>query len=275
MQAQDSKALRLGFLVPSSNTVVEPVTYQLLQALPHPQPSAHFARLRVVRVHSDSGAQFDNERRIEAASSLADALCDAIAWNGTSASWLGLQQDRDLCSALTSSCMLPTTSSSLATIAALTALRARTYALVTPYTDDIQVPASSRSTPTARVTAAQASILTNYSACGFECVGEVHMRITVNTDIGRVPVAALVQHCDAVCKSASAAPDAIILLCTNLTLHGEASSVEQQTGATLIDSVYVTLWHTLQLLGVNTQPLQQRYGKVFSLQLRQQSDGSQ
>ncbi len=125
--------------MPSSNTVVEPVTYQLLQVLPHPQPSAHFARLRVVRVHSDSGAQFDNERRIEAASSLADALCDAIAWNGTSACWLGLQQDRDLCSALASSYSLPATSSSLATIAALNAMRAHTYALVTPYTDDIQV----------------------------------------------------------------------------------------------------------------------------------------
>jgi maleate isomerase len=143
MQTAGARALRLGFLVPSSNTVVEPVTYQLLQALPAPQPSAHFARLRVVRVHSDSGAQFDNERRLEAASSLADALCDAIAWNGTSASWLGLQQDTDLCSALASSfspaARLPATSSSLATIAALNAMRARTYSLVTPYTDDMQV----------------------------------------------------------------------------------------------------------------------------------------
>ena len=140
--AAAARALRLGFLVPSSNTVVEPVTYQLLQSLPAPQPSAHFARLRVVRVHSDSGAQFDNERRLEAASSLADALCDAIAWNGTSASWLGLQQDTDLCSALASSfspdARFPATSSSLATIAALNAMRARTYALVTPYTDDMQ-----------------------------------------------------------------------------------------------------------------------------------------
>jgi maleate isomerase len=100
-------------------------------------------------------------------------------------------------------------------------------------------------------------------------VGEVHLRITVNTDIGRVPVAALVQHCDAVCKSAAAAPDALILLCTNLTLHGEADAVEQRTGATLIDSVYVTLWHTLQLLRVSTQPLAQRYGRLFALQLQQ------
>ncbi len=84
-----------------------------------------------------------------------------------------------------------------------------------------------------------------------------------------MPVTALVQHCDAVCKSASAAPDALILLCTNLTLHGEAAAVEQRAGATLIDSVYVTLWHTLQLLGVDTQPLAQRYGNVFSLQLQQ------
>lgn len=100
-------------------------------------------------------------------------------------------------------------------------------------------------------------------------MGEIHLRITINTDIGRVPIASLVQHCDDVCKSAASCPDAVILLCTNLTLHGEAVAVEQRTGATLIDSVYVTLWHTLQLLGVSTQSLAQRYGRVFSLQLPQ------
>ena len=121
---------------------------------------------------------------------------------------------------------------------------------------------------------AQASILANYAACGFHCVGEVHLRITVNTDIGKVPVSALAKHCEAVC-TAAAPPDAVILLCTNLTLHGQALQCEQRVGATVLDSVYVTLWHALQLLGVDTQPLAQRYGRVFSLKLQQPRDGEE
>jgi maleate cis-trans isomerase len=98
-------------------------------------------------------------------------------------------------------------------------------------------------------------------------LGEIHLHITVNTDIGKVPLTTLVQHCDALCQSASSPPDAIILLCTNLTLHEEVVALEKRTNAMVIDSVYVTLWHTLQLLGVCTQPLVQRYGRLFSLQL--------
>jgi maleate isomerase len=125
------------------------------------------------------------------------------------------------------------------------------------------------------VTAAQTSILSNYAACGFECVGEVHLRITVNTDIGNVPVAALVQHCDAVCAAAATPPDAVVLLCTNLTLHGHAAAFEQRTAATLLDSIYVTLWHVLQLLRVDTRPLAARYGRLFALTLQQQPEARQ
>jgi maleate cis-trans isomerase len=99
-------------------------------------------------------------------------------------------------------------------------------------------------------------------------VGEVHLHITVNTDIGNVPVAALLQHCDDVCAAATSPPDAVILLCTNLTLHGEAAALEQRTSATLLDSVYVTLWHTLQLLRADTRPLAARYGRLFALTLQ-------
>ena len=106
-------------------------------------------------------------------------------------------------------------------------------------------------------------------------MSEVHLRITANTDIGKLPVSVLLQHCDAACKAASAPPDALILLCTNLTLHGEAAALEQRTQATVLDSVHVTLWHTLQLLGVSTQPLAQRFGRLFALALPHAHDASQ
>lgn len=37
----------------------------------------------------------------------------------------------------------------------------------------------------------------------------------------------------------------------------------------------VTLWHTLHLLGVCTQPLAQRFGRLFALALPHALDASQ
>jgi hypothetical protein len=39
--------------------------------------------------------------------------------------------------------------------------------------------------------------------------------------------------------------------------------------------VNVTLWHTLQLLGVSTQPLAKRFGRLFALALPHAHDASQ
>jgi maleate isomerase len=81
---------RLGMIVPSSNTCVEPVTYQLIAAAGS-DVSAHFTRLKVVRISLEaaSTAQFATAPMRRAACLLADAHPDVIAWNGTSGSWLG------------------------------------------------------------------------------------------------------------------------------------------------------------------------------------------
>ena len=43
----------------------------------------------------------------------------------------------------------------------------------------------------------------------------------VKGTVGKLPVPVLLQNGDEACKAAAAAPDALILRCTNLTLHGE------------------------------------------------------
>jgi hypothetical protein len=61
--------------------------------------TAHFARFRVTEIALDAAAlnQFDASAMLPAADLLADTKVDAIAWNGTSASWLGASRDRSLC----------------------------------------------------------------------------------------------------------------------------------------------------------------------------------
>jgi maleate isomerase len=106
--------IRLGMLTPSSNTVLEPVTQAMLVDLP--EVSAHFSRFRVTEISLALPAlnQFENSALLDAAQLLADANVDVIAWNGTSAGWLGLDQDRELCRQITLLQAFPATTSVLA-----------------------------------------------------------------------------------------------------------------------------------------------------------------
>jgi hypothetical protein len=88
---------RLGMITPSSNSILEPVTSAMLANVAG--ITAHFARFRVTEIALDAAAlnQFDASAMLPAADLLADTKVDAIAWNGTSASWLGASRDRSLC----------------------------------------------------------------------------------------------------------------------------------------------------------------------------------
>ena len=113
--SQDARVL-LGMLTPSSNTILEPVCAALLADMP--EVTAHFARFRVTSIALDdrSLGQFDPAPMLAAASLLADARVRSICWNGTSASWLGLETDRRLCAAITAETGVPATSSVLALV---------------------------------------------------------------------------------------------------------------------------------------------------------------
>src|SRR5437667_10866185 len=91
---------RVGMITPSSNCVLEPVTTAMLAN--RADVTAHFARLRVTEIALDAAAlnQFDPGRMLSAAELLADTKVEAIAWNGTSASWLGIGRDESLCAAI-------------------------------------------------------------------------------------------------------------------------------------------------------------------------------
>jgi len=84
---------RVGMITPSSNSVLEPVTAAMLAG--RSDVTAHFARLRVTEIAlGRAGAQpVRPGHMLPAADLLADAKVGSIAWNGTSASWLGIERD--------------------------------------------------------------------------------------------------------------------------------------------------------------------------------------
>ncbi|KAB1074104.1 hypothetical protein F6X51_10130 [Methylobacterium planeticum] len=106
--------MRLGMLTPLSNTVLEPMMAALAADLPG--TSVHFGRFRVTEIALSETAlgQFSLARMTEAAELLGHARVDAIAWNGTSAAWLGFARDEALCAAIQSTTGIPSTTSVLA-----------------------------------------------------------------------------------------------------------------------------------------------------------------
>ena len=115
MTATPQDARRVGMLVPSSNTVLEPYTFAMFSAFGD-AASVHFNRFRVVEIsESDaSRGQFRLDTILEAADRLAETNPHCIAWCGTAASWLGLETDREMCRAIETRTGIPATSAMLA-----------------------------------------------------------------------------------------------------------------------------------------------------------------
>ena len=233
----------LGMLTPSSNTVLEPVTAAILADLP--DVSAHFGRFRVTEISLRDAAlgQFDMEPILAAARLLADARVDVIAWNGTSAGWLGFDSDTRLCEAITRETGIPATSSVLALNAAMVRANTRRFALVTPYLHEIQ-----------------ARILANYTAAGFTCVAERHLNDPGNFSFSEVTAAQLEAMADEV---AAAKPDCLVTFCTNLRAAPLAPALEAAHGIPVLDTISVVVARSLAMAGVDPARVT-GWGQAFS-----------
>ena len=233
---------RLGMITPSSNSVLEPVTSAMLAGAPG--VTAHFSRFRVTEIALDAAAlnQFDASVMLPAADLLADAKVDAIAWNGTSASWLGIGRDRSLCEAIAARTGIPATTSTLACIDAARALGARRVGLVSPYTDDVQQ-----------------RIVDVWAGEGVAPHAERHLGLRDNFSFGEVAPATIAEMIRAV---AAEGADAIVILCTNLDGAALAATLERELDIAVLDSVAVTLWRSLGLAGGDIGALAQ-WGRIF------------
>lgn len=240
-----SDPVRLGMLTPSSNTVLEPYTSAMLTAYGE-GASAHFGRFRVVEISmSDaSQGQFRDAPILEAAERLAEAKVDVIAWNGTSAAWLGLDRDRALCAAIEGATGIRATSTMLAYEELLRGMAVRRLGLVTPYLSEVQE-----------------KIIANYAAQGIEIVADERLEDKGNFSFatyGPGQVAGLIANV------AKAGPEAIAIVCTNFRGAPVAAELEAATGIPVLDSVSVTAAHCLALAGLDPARVT-GWGQVFGL----------
>lgn len=237
-----NRPTRIGMIVPSSNTCLEPQTYRILGD--RQDVTIHSTRIPVTRIALDdsSDKQFDAPVMREAAELLATANVDVIAWNGTSGSWLGAAHDHALVKEITEATGVPATTSTLAYLEAFAAFRTGRIGLFTPYTADVNE-----------------AVIASYDQEGIKTMDHRHLDLSDNESFARVTDEEMLPGS---LELAAAAPDALVYLCTNLYGANITEEVEARTGVPVLDSVAVTLWHALRLAGAPL--LDPKWGRLLS-----------
>ena len=236
-----AKRVRIGMLTPSSNTVLEPICARIVAELA--DVSVHFSRFPVTEIALSDRAldQFDDAPIITAAELLGHARVDVIAWNGTSAGWLGFDRDERLCKAITAATGILATTAVLALNEIMARGGIERFAPVTPYTRDVQQ----------RITA-------NYAAAGYTCVAERHLDLADNFSFAEVEaaqIAAMVRDTAPVrpqgARPQGAGPQAVTTFCTNLFAAPVFAALERELGLPVHDTIAATMWKTLGLVGID------------------------
>ncbi|KAF5639363.1 maleate isomerase [Fusarium sp. NRRL 52700] len=243
---------RLGIIVPSSNTTLEPLTQQMILSLSHSgiEVSLHFARFRVTKIElsADSNSQFTLESMLVAAGLLADAKVDIIGWSGTSAAWLGFSSDETLCQVIENTTGIPATSSVLAMREILLHSVAPEIGLVTPYVAQVN----------AAIRANFATEGLSISETRSQCSG-----LTSNFDFAAVQEKELDEMVAQVVENGARV---ILIMCTNLAAAQRAIFWERKYSVTVLDSVATVLYGMLRHLGMATSGLASEWGSLFNIE---------
>ncbi|KAI5359399.1 Putative maleate isomerase/Arylmalonate decarboxylase [Septoria linicola] len=254
--ASDGSIIKLGVLVPSSNTALEPLTVAIASTLPN--ISVHFARFPVTEISLSDQAlsQFDDSKIIDAAKLLADAKVDAIGWSGTSAGWLGLDTDDKLCKKIEKATGIKATTS----VIGLTKLLHESFdeqsqdgtrprfGLVTPYLDDVQE-----------------KVINTFGEAGYEIVAESHLNRKVNVDFADITEDELDKQMeDVVSRMEDESVKIVSTFCTNLRAAQRVGHWENEyPGLIVADTVATVVWDMLRIIGVEMKDLRP-WGVMFS-----------
>lgn len=262
----DPKPLKIGILVPSSNTALEPLTSAILASQPH--ITVHFSRFPVTEISLSPAAlaQFSSPAGsasssdpsapiLAAANLLADAHVDVIGWSGTSGGWLGFAADEALCAAITGATGIPSTTSTLALNRAFEVLGVKRFGLVTPYVDDVQ-----------------AAIVKQYQGHGYG-VRESHLGVSENWRIAAITEQTLGGQVREVVKGKDGGEvaeaekvQAVTTFCTNLRAAHMAETWEKEFGVPMLDTVSTVVWDALRIVGrVEEAKAIKGWGKLFEL----------
>lgn len=230
MNARDGQMrARLGVVVPSVNTVVEPWFNAVCPA----GVSVHAARMFLDnKLTPASVVSMDRDEGLRAVKQIASCKPASVAYCCTASSIVqGLEYDRVLVHEIAKAAGVPATTATGSIIEALHAMGAVRLAIASPYTKEIDDAEH-----------------TFFRAAGFEIVGSAHLGIADSFRLAEPTPAAI----DELARKAWS-PDADVLLitCLNLRSHVVIDALEKFLGKPVITSTQATFWKLLRLAGIN------------------------
>ena len=229
--------IRLGLLIPSSNTTMEPEFYKMLPE----EFTIHTARLRLKSVTVESLAEMEQEIKSEA-SKLADADVSVIGYGCTSGSlFKGLGHDLEIEQRIERASGKPAVATAGAVVKALKSLKVRRVAVATPYIDQINQ--------------LEERFLT---LNGIKVIDIKGLGISDNLKIGKIPKETLL---NLVLSLSHKEADGIFISCTNLPTINIIEELETILKKPVISSNTATLWAMLKKIAV---PIKIKgYGKLL------------
>ncbi|HEV7802419.1 MAG TPA: decarboxylase, partial [Burkholderiales bacterium] len=216
---------RIGLLVPSSNTTVEPEFYR---ALPR-SVTLHTARLYLTRIAPESILRMVEDMETQARL-LASADVDVIVLGATAPSFLnGLGYDRELIAKLEAATGRTATTTSTALVEAIRHFGARRVVLASAYDEKVNGIAKSF-----------------LEASGVEVADMKGLALVDNLVVGRLgPETAY----DLALKVDRSDADAIVLSCTNWQTMEAIERIERETGKPVITTTQASIWAALRIIG--------------------------
>lgn len=227
--------LRIGLLVPSSNTTMEPDFHRMA-----PEGiSVHTARMRLDEVTPDGLIEMADDAE-KGAAHLATAGVDIIVYGCTTGSFVGgVGWEEGLVRSIYENTGVRAVSTSGAVVEALRALSARRVGVATPYTDVLN------------------RLETEFlEAHGVQVAAIKGLGLVNNLEIGMVEKGVIMRLVEAVHGEA----DTIFVSCTNLPSLDLIDGLERSYGKPVITSNQASLWAALRDSGVKGIP---GYGRLL------------
>ncbi|HEX8863074.1 MAG TPA: aspartate/glutamate racemase family protein [Actinomycetes bacterium] len=217
---------RVGLLVPSSNTVMEP---DFWRALP-PSATLHTGRMYLEETTPEAESRMLDEHVLPAARDLATARPDLIVFGCTSAGALrGNRYDADLCRRISDLSGVPTVSVIASVRQAITASGARRVGVVTPYVD-----------------ALNQRIRESVEADGVAVAGIAGLGISDNFEIAAVPQERIIDFAERTLRDLDI--DLAFVSCTNFPAVAALPELEQRLGLPVVTSNQAAIAAVLRLL---------------------------
>lgn len=227
-QSPAGSRARIGIVVPSVNTVMEPWAQRTVPD----DVTLHFSRMFIPDLLTrDTLIEMDRTEGMAGIRQLASARPHSIAYGCTASSIVqGVAYDRHLRAEITEVGKVAATTAAHAILEAVRTLGARCVSVVSPYSDAV------------------AEAETRYfNEAGLEVVSGAHLGISDGFRLAEPDPATLFRLG---LDGWDASADALIISCLNTRSHAVIAELEGTIGKPVVTSTQATLWHALRLARV-------------------------